>query len=103
MLNVKLVVPLTETLVAPKALLMVGGATTVKVAVLLALPVPASFVLIGPVMLSKDPAVELVTSTEIAHEPLAAMVPPLRLTLPPPAVAVNVPLQVVLTFGVPAT
>src|ERR1700687_804546 len=45
----------------------------------------------------------LVTFTEIAHEPAAAMVPPLRLTLPAPIVAVNVPLQLLLPAGVPAT
>lgn len=44
-----------------------------------------------------------VTLTDTAHEPLAATVPPDRLTVVAPAEAVAVPPQVLLRLGVPAT
>lgn len=44
-----------------------------------------------------------VTLTETAHEPLAATVPPDRLTVDEPAAAVAVPLQVLFRLGVAAT
>src|SRR5689334_19569304 len=53
--NVKVVVPVGCTLVAPKALLMVGGATTFSVAVLLVTPVPPSVELTAPVVLLASP------------------------------------------------
>lgn len=48
MVNVKLVVPLTERLAAPKAFAIDGGATTVTVAVLLVVPGPLSVDETGP-------------------------------------------------------
>jgi hypothetical protein len=72
-------------LVWPKALLMVGGPTTVKVAVLLVVPVPASVELIVPVVFDCAPALIPVTLTENVHEePVAGeavKVPPDRLTV----------------------
>lgn len=49
--NVKLVVPFTGIVAAPKAFAIDGGATTVSVAVLLAVPVPPLVELIAPVVL----------------------------------------------------
>src|SRR5574340_538741 len=87
------------------ALLMVGGATTVTVAVLLVVPVPPSVDVMAPVVLLWTPAVVPFTFTEKLHEPLAAIVPPDRLTLPLPATAVIVPLPHVplRPFGVATT
>src|ERR1700687_5872221 len=67
MVNVNAETPFTAIDEGLNALAIEGGATTVRETVLLALPVPASLVLIGPVGLGKDPAVELGTFTEIAH------------------------------------
>ena len=50
-----------------------------------------------------SPAVVAVTSTLIVQVVLTATEPPLKLTLPAPAVAVNVPPQVFDGFGVAAT
>ena len=44
-----------------------------------------------------------VTLTETAQEPLAAIVPPVRLTVDDPAAALTVPPQVLLRLGVAAT
>jgi len=99
--NVTLVEPLSGTLVAPNALLMLGGATTVRLAVLLVAPAPVSVELTAPVVLDLVPAIVPVTFTVMEHEPLYASVPPDRLTVPEPAVADNVPLHVLLApFGV---
>jgi len=54
-------------------------------------------------LLSLSPAVVPCTFTETAHDALEATVPPDRLTEPEPAVAVAVPPQVLLRFGVEAT
>jgi hypothetical protein len=67
MVKVRVEVPLTATLVGEKALLMLGGATTVSVAVLLAAPVPPLVELTAPVVLDLLPAVVPVTLTEIVH------------------------------------
>ena len=69
---------------------------TVKGAVLLVVPGPLSVAVMGPVVLVTGPVAVAVTFTEMAHEPEAAMVPALRLTVPVPAVAVVVPLHVLL-------
>src|SRR6266852_9817698 len=79
MVNVTLVEPLSGMLVAPNALVMVGGATTVRAAVLLVLPAPVSLELIAPVVLDLVPAVVPVTFTLMEHDPLDASVPPVRL------------------------
>jgi len=80
MVNVKLVVPFSGMLAAPKALLMVGGATTVRLA-LEVLPVPPS-VEVTCTLLFFTPAVVPCTSTETVQEALAARVPPDKLAEP---------------------
>lgn len=99
--KLKLVEPLSGILAAPKDLLIVGGETTVMLAVEV-FPVPPSFELTVTVLFL-IPGVVPVTLTETAHEPLAAMVPLLRLTTEEPPVAVTVPLQVLVILGVEAT
>src|SRR5437762_3538910 len=89
-------------LAAPKALMMIGGPTTVMEAVEV-LPVPPS-VEVTCTLLVFDPEVVPCTLTETVQEPLCAIVPPERLTLPEPATAVAVPPQVLLNpFGVDTT
>jgi hypothetical protein len=68
--NVTVVVPFSEMLAAPNALLIVGGATTFAVAVLLAKPVPPSVELIAPVVLLASPAVVPVTFAVSVQEEL---------------------------------
>ena len=68
--NVTVVVPLSGMLAAPNALLMVGGATTFNVAVLLVVPVPPSVELIAPVVLLASPDTVPFTSTLKVHEVL---------------------------------
>jgi hypothetical protein len=107
MVKLSVEVPFTAMVPGEKPLLMVGGATTVTVAVLLATPVPLSVALTAPVVLLLRPAVVPVTLTVIAHcavpEPLEVKVPPARLMLVLFAAAVTVPLHVLLTFGVVET
>ncbi len=86
------VVAFCAMLVGLKALAIDGGATTFRVAVLLVAPVPPSVELTAPVVLALAPAVVPVTFTENVQELLAAIVPPVRLIVPEPAVAVMVPL-----------
>src|SRR5262249_51376875 len=91
-----------HTLAGPSA--VSWGSVTVSVAVLLVVPVRPFVELTAPVVLSFPPAEVAVTSTEIAHEPPASTVPPLRLIVPLPAVApLSVPLHVLLELGVLAT
>jgi len=91
-------------LVGLNALVMVGGLATVRVAVLLAAPVPPLVELTAPVVLGIIPVCVPVTFTAMVHEvPGVAMLPPVRLMLVLPAVAVTIPPQVLLTPGVPAT
>src|SRR5262249_50520517 len=99
--NCKLVDPFSAMLAAPNALLIVGGATTVTVAVAVLLLPPSVELTCTELFLS--PAVVPCTFTETAHEALAASVPPDRLTEPAPPVAVAVPPQVLFRFGVDAT
>ena len=85
-----------------------GGATTVRIAVLLVAPVPPSVEVIAPVVLLLLPPVVPVTSTEKVHDDPAAgdavNVPPDRLMVPLLAAAVIVPLpQEPVTLGVAAT
>src|SRR5215471_13249554 len=70
MVNVTVVVPFSEMLAAPNALLIVGGATTFTVAVLLVVPVPPSVELIAPVVLLASPATVPVTLTVSVQEEL---------------------------------
>lgn len=99
--KVKLVVPFRGIVAAPNALVMVGGLATMSVAVLLVVPVPPFVDEMALVVLSFWPEVVPVTFTEIVHEPFAAMVPPVRLMLLVPWVAVSVPAHVLACpFGV---
>src|SRR5581483_4444062 len=99
--NVSVVEPFNGTVDAPKILLIVGGATTVRVAVLLVAPAPLSAAVIGSGVLFLTPAVVLVTLMLNVQEALAARLVPETLMLPSPAVAVIVPSQVVFSpFGV---
>jgi len=86
----------------PKAFVIVGGATTFRVAVA-AVPEP-SLEVTAPVLLVLLPAVELVTLTETEQLlPGVLMEPPDRLIEDALALAVKVPLQVLVAFGVEAT
>jgi len=100
--NVKLVLEPRVIELAPKALLMVGGLATVMLAVLV-FPVPP---LVEPTVteLFFTPEFVPVTFTLMAHDPLTAVVPFVRPTIPPPAAAVVVPPHVLLRpFGVATT
>jgi hypothetical protein len=89
-------------LAAPNALAMVGGPTTVMLA-LEVLPVPPS-VDVTCTLLFFTPAVVPCTFTETVHEALDASVPPERLTEPEPATAVAVPPQLLVSaLGVATT
>src|SRR5258708_4955558 len=102
--NVAVVVPFSGMLAAPNALLMVGGATTVRLAVLLAEPVPPLVELTAPVGFDLLPACVPVTfTTTVQVFPGVAMLPPDRLIVVVLAVAVTAPPQVLLTPGVLAT
>src|SRR5581483_4403320 len=98
-------VPFSGTVAAPKDLVIVGGATTVRVAVLLVVPAPLSVAVTTPVVLFCAPAVMPVTFTENIQDPLAASVALARLTLFVPWVAViDPPPQLpVKPFGVATT
>src|SRR6266849_4932579 len=96
MVNVTLVEPLSGILLAPNALVMVGGATTVRAAALLVLPAPVSAELMAPVVLDLVPADVPVTFTLMEHEPIEASVPPVKLMVLEPAVSDTVPVHVVL-------
>jgi len=68
------------------------------------LPLPPLVDVTVPVVLAYDPAVAATTATVMVQLPFAAIVPPLRLILPPPAAAVSVPPQVfVVARGVALT
>jgi hypothetical protein len=102
MVKVNEVEPFSGMLAAPKALLIVGGATTLMPA-LEVFPVPPS-VEVTWTLLFFTPVVVPVTFTETVHEALAASVPPDRLTEDESATAVSRPPQVVLRLlGVATT
>jgi hypothetical protein len=94
--KVSFVVALRAMLVGLKALAIAGGATTVSTAVLLVAPVPPSVDVTASVVLLLLPALVPVTSAEKVHDEPAAgdavSVPPVRLMVLLPAVAVIVPL-----------
>jgi hypothetical protein len=77
------------------------GVVTVKVSLAVALS-GASTLLTAPLVFRCAPTVELVTSTVTVQLLLAATVPPVKLTLPPPGTAVTVPPQLLVTLGVVA-
>src|SRR5215470_15749119 len=101
MVKVTVVVPFSGMLLAPKALLIVAGATTVTVAFAVLLLPPSVELTCTELLLS--PAIVPCTFTETAHEALVASVPPDRLTELAPPVAVAVPPQVLFRLGVDAT
>jgi hypothetical protein len=83
----------TRMLAAPKALVIVGGVATVKLAVAV-LPVPPFVDVTFPVVLVNWPAAAPVTVTLNWHWPPAAIVAPVN-AIPVGAVVVNVPPQTV--------
>ncbi len=104
MVKLSVLLAFSAMLVGLKALLMVGGATTVKLAVLLVAPAPLSVELMAPVVLDLLPALVPVTFTLMEHVPLEASVPPVKPMVLEPAVSDNVPVHVVLApFGVATT
>jgi hypothetical protein len=103
MVMVSVEMPLSAMLVGAKALVMVGGAKTLSVALPVP-PAPDSVVLTLPVVLSLAPPVVALTLTLIEQEPgLTASDPPDRLMLVLPAAGANVPPQVLVAIGVVST
>lgn len=95
--------PFTGTLAAPKALVITGGLATVRFAVAV-LPVPPFVELTEPVVFVKPPEVVPTTFTDSVQVLLTAIVPPVSVTLPDPAVDVAVPPHVFVSpFGVATT
>src|SRR6266566_2782177 len=92
MVNVRLVLAFSGIEAAPNAFAIVGGVATVMLAEAV-FPVPPLVELTAPVVLFFVPEVVAFTFTETEHELLTATVPPVKLTLPLPAVAVVVPPQ----------
>jgi len=80
-------------------LTMVGGATTVTVAVLLVVPVPPSVELMVLVVLFWTPAVTPVTVTVMVQFRLAANVPPLKVKVFVPVMINDPPQDAVVPFG----
>jgi hypothetical protein len=108
MLMVSVLTPSGVIVVGLNDFVSAGGATTVRAAVLLVAPVPASLEVIALVVFSFVPEVVPFTPTvKVQIEPAAVEavnVPPDRLTLLLPDVAVIVPLpHEPVTFGVVAT
>ena len=96
------VVPLRGMVAAPNALLIVGGAITVRFAVAVAVFAPNS-VLARVTLLGFTPAVVPVTFTVTEQDAFAASVLLARLTVPAPVPAVTAPLHVLTTLGIAAT
>src|ERR1700730_6776890 len=88
--NVSDVVPFSGMVAAPNTLVTVGAAVTVRFAVAVP-PVPALVEVTAPVVFVQLPAELPITFTLKVHDPLAGMLPPDKLTLLEPAVAVIVP------------
>lgn len=86
---------------APKALVIVGGETTLRTA-LAVVPVPSLVEVTAPVVFEALPAVELVTLTDTAQLTLGPEIEP-PLNVMELVVFVNDPPQVLVRFGVPAT
>jgi hypothetical protein len=103
--NVRVLFPLTGMVPGAKALLMVGGATAFRVA-LVVLPEPSSVEMIGPLVLFFVPPVVAVTATVNVQVVFAAIVPPVksRVVAPAPGAKVlPVPQFVLFIPGVVAT
>ena len=100
MVKVSEVVPLSVMVGAPKALVMLGAATTVRVAVLLPVPTVVWAVVMPEVVLGSAPAWVLVTLKITVQLLLAGMVMPVKLSAVAPAVKVPgvVPAQVPVTL-----
>jgi hypothetical protein len=97
--NVKPVEPFSGTEPAPNALEIDGGPTTDRLADAV-LPVPVAVELTAPDVLFLTPAVVPVTSAASVHDAFALTVPPDKLMVPDPAVAVAVPPHVFVNpFG----
>jgi hypothetical protein len=79
---------------------MEGGASTFRVAVLLAAPVPPSVEVTAPVVLAALPAAVPFTSTLKVQDVLRGTTAPVRVMTPAPAPAVTVPPQAFDTLGV---
>src|SRR5207237_5716895 len=94
-----LTVPPSATVAAPKDLAIVGGPTTVTVAVFDEAPAPVSFELIGPVVLFLTPAVAPVTVTVIVQLAPAARVPPVNVSVSPPVMTRLPPQVAVVPLG----
>jgi hypothetical protein len=88
--NVRDVVAFSAIPVGLKVFVIEGGVTTLMLAEAVP-PVPPSVELMLPVVLFFVPAVVPVIFTANVHELLEAIVPPKRLIVPDPAVAVTVP------------
>ena len=89
-MKLRLVVPFSGIVGAPNVLVIVGGATTVRLADAVP-PLPPSADVTAPVVLFCTPAGVPMTFTLNVHDVLAASVAPVRLTLADPAAAVMVP------------
>jgi hypothetical protein len=89
--NVRTLVPLNGMVEASNDFEIEGGAITVRVAVLLVVPVPLSLELTAPVVLFKTPAVAPVTVTMNEQVPEAGIAPPVRVMVPAEADVVTVP------------
>jgi hypothetical protein len=102
--NVTVEVPLSAMLFTPNALEMVGGFSAVRIAVLLAVPVPPFVELIAPVILLNEPAAVGVTFATIVQLLFVLTLPPASVIVPDPATAVAVPPQLsTKPFGVATT
>jgi hypothetical protein len=104
--KVSVLTPPTATGFGENALTMLGAETDVTVSVSVpVLPVPPLVEVTLPVVFTLAPLVVAVTSTVTVQVPLAAMVPPEKLTevLPAAGAKVGEPHPVVLAFGVAAT
>jgi len=100
--KVRVEVPPPAMVVGLKAMPTVGGATTAMLA-FAAAPFPPCVDVTLPVVNEAVPAAVPVTFTVTAHEPEWVMLPPDRLMLDAPALAVTIPPHVLLMPGVAAT
>lgn len=102
--KVRVVVPFRGIVGAPNNWVTVGAAVTLMFALAVP-PVPAVVDVTAPVVFVRSPAATPVTLMMKVHEPLAGIVPPDRLTLPDPGVALIVPVPHVplRAFGVETT
>jgi hypothetical protein len=102
--NVSVLTPPTGIGFGENAFARLGGEIAVNVS-LPVLPVPPFVEVTLPVVFALAPAVVAVTLTVTVHVPLAAIVPPEKLTDVFPAAGANVgePQPVAVAFGVAAT